>query len=79
MLQQQHLLKQHLQSHQIVVERSCNPPSIVTGFGKTPQEAVQQVLDNARAYGYWDVTMAYPKAQAPSEPGTEKGSPRDDR
>lgn len=64
--------------HLVVVERSFNPNCIVKGFGKTPEKAAEKVWSYRRDYGYWDATKTYPKAKSP-EPGTEKGSPRDDR
>ena len=67
-----------LQQHLVVVERSFNHNCIVKGFGKTPDEAARKVFSRAREYGEWDATKTYPKAKKP-EPGTEKGSPRDER
>ena len=72
-LLQQHI-KRHPQKHQIVIERSCNGPSIATVLGRTAEEAAKNVMRNARAYGYWDATKAYPQGKAP-----EPGSSRDDR
>ncbi|MEG5092605.1 hypothetical protein QUB31_09780 [Microcoleus sp. B13-B4] len=68
--------------HLVVVERSFNPNCFVKGFGKTAQEAAEKVWNQRRAFGYWDATKTYPKPKAEElgeEPGTEKGSPRDDR
>jgi len=64
------------QQHQIGVERSFNPNCTVKAFGKKPGEATKKVYGR-RDLRYWDATKAYPKEQP--EPGTEKGSPRDDR
>ncbi len=65
------------QQHQIVVERSFNHNCTVKAFGKTAGVAAEKVWNNRRNLGYWDATKAYPKEKP--EPGTEKGSPRDDR
>ncbi|WP_333207566.1 hypothetical protein [Microcoleus sp. SVA1B1] len=64
--------------HLVVVERSFNRNCTVKAFGKTPEEAAEKVWNYRREYGYWDATKTSPKAKSP-EPGTEKGSPRDDR
>jgi len=77
LLLQRHL-KPHPQRHQIVVERHCNRDSITSGLGRTPEEAAQKVLENARAYGYWDATNAYPQGKA-SEPRSSRDDARSAR
>jgi hypothetical protein len=64
------------QQHQIVVERSFNPNSTVKAFGKTAEEAADKVFEQAREYGYWDATKAYPNNADKSETAPDPGSNR---
>ena len=64
------------QQHQIVVERSFNPNSTVTAFGKTAQEAASKVLASSREYGYCDATKTYPVTETNSETAADPGGGR---